>query len=84
MNPLNWKREHQMALVCAGALGGVLSFIAAVLTLHPGRHFEWCVFREHGTCAYFPTGYVALLIFWTFRGTLVSGAIVYIRQLLRT
>jgi hypothetical protein len=31
MNPLNWKREHQIALFCAAALGCLVGIIAGTL-----------------------------------------------------
>jgi hypothetical protein len=38
MNPLNWKREHQIALLCASGLGALFGFIFAIQHVSPGEH----------------------------------------------
>ena len=50
MNPLEWKRERQVALICAVALGGLIGAILGLFYLNPNPHFE--------TCDVVPTGFV--------------------------
>jgi hypothetical protein len=43
LNPLTWKREYQLALICAAALGVLVGAIFGFFYLNPNRHFEvWC------------------------------------------
>ena len=75
MNPLNWKREHQIAFLCAAALGCLLGLVAGFQWVRPNGHFE---------INYLPLGYWLLLMFWATLGGLIGAAVIYIRQLLRT
>jgi hypothetical protein len=73
MNPFQWRREHQVALLLAAIVGAALGFIigymhhnvryedatAFSLYLTAGSAFRWCVF-----------------------GALIGGTVVYIRELM--
>jgi hypothetical protein len=79
MNPLEWKREHQITLICAVALGGLIGAILGLFYLSPNRHFEICdVGHSYGFCLV-----LYLPIRWIVWGALIGGAVGYIRQLLR-
>lgn len=83
MNPLRWRREHQLAFVSSALLGssigGLLFILVLAETYYPPL---WCGFGSHGwTC--WVNGYVVRVMMWVTLGALVGLAIVYIRQLLR-
>ena len=86
MNPLAWKREHQIALVCAIALGCLIGMIFGVFVTPRYVSFRWgklwCDYSYN--CTYFLQGYWLLIVLWTFIGGLVGCGLVYVRQLLRT
>jgi hypothetical protein len=88
MNPLTWKREHQIAFLCAIALGCLVGIIAGTLMIQPRGRFEFgvlCSGGEYGPCGiYVPLGYLLLLALWAALGGLIGAVVVYIRQLLRT
>jgi polyferredoxin len=71
MNPLKWRREHQLALVLGAVLGIGLGFVAGYS--YHGIHFE------KGLSLYI-TGGSAFR--WGIFGALVGGTTIYIRQLL--
>jgi hypothetical protein len=75
MNPLDWKREHQIAFFCAAALGCLVGIIAGILMLNLSRfqRLDWV-----------PLEYWLLLALWAALGAIICAAVVYIRQLLRT
>lgn len=84
MNPLNWRREHQVALLLGGAIG-----IATGLVV--GYMFEsyWSLFAVLATAG--SSGPPRTVETWlgsgsSFRwgvfGALLGGAIIYTRQLL--
>jgi hypothetical protein len=87
LDPRQWKREHQIALTCAIALGAVVGIICGVQLTDTYTGFRWgalyCAHRDWD-CAYLLTGYRLQLIEWMALGGLVGAALVYIRQLLRT
>jgi hypothetical protein len=69
MNPLNWRPEHQLALVVGAAVGIALGLLIGFI--YNGVHYatlsQWLVgsaFR------------------WAILGALVGGATIYTRQLL--
>jgi hypothetical protein len=86
MNPLLWKREHQIALVCAIALGGLIGMILGFFVTPHYVSFRWGkLWCDYGyNCIYLLQGYWLLILFWTSIGGLVGGGLVYVRQLLRT
>lgn len=89
MNPLTWKREHQIALACAIALGLFVGVIAGLRIVDYGNYsswYFWCVHRGLQHCTYgyswYP-GYWLLVGVWGVIGGLIAAALVYIWQLLR-
>ena len=76
MNPLEWKRERQVALICAVALGGLIGAILGLFYLNPNPHFETCDAYEFCLALHLP-------IRWIVWGALIGGVVGYIRQLLR-
>jgi len=76
MNPVRWKREHQIALGIAGIIGATLGVLVAYTTrLSPNSmgFFYWLDTRG------WPD-----VIWWALLGALIGGGIVYARQLLRS
>ena len=86
MNPFEWKREHQIALICAVGVGCVVGVILGAFVTPSYVSFRWGrLWCDYGySCVYFLQGYWLLILFWTMLGGVVGGAVVYIRQLLRT
>jgi hypothetical protein len=86
MNPLEWKREHQIALACAAAIGGVAGLIFGLARTNAYDYSTWgklwCE-REY-SCIYLLNGYWLKVIFWTALGGSIGAALIYIRQLLRS
>ena len=83
MNPLRWKREHQLALVSSALLGGIIGGLLFVLVLAESYYPPlWCGFGSHGWACWV-NGYAVRVIVWLALGALVGPAMVYIRQLLR-
>lgn len=65
MNPLKWKREHQIALACAAALGAVIGAIFGFWYLIPAHHFYWCLAPSSSPrCDALEVGYYLLVLFW--------------------
>lgn len=87
MNPLGWKREHQVALLVASAIG------AFVVTAFMFRTISSCAGRFTGSTEYYPVFGILwgpflaecgiLIIGWPTVGTIIGAAIVYVCQLLR-
>lgn len=87
MNPLDWKRDHQIALVCALGLGAIVGMAVGLAWSNPYTNFQWgALWCESGRnfCTYLLNGYWLRIIFWTALGATVGAALVYIRQLLRS
>jgi hypothetical protein len=86
MNPLEWKREHQIALACAVALGCLVGMIAGLLVTPDYVSFRWGkLWCNYGyTCVYLLQGYWLFILLWISLGAVVGAALVYVRQLLRT
>jgi hypothetical protein len=84
MNPLLWKREHQLALVSSALLGGIIGGLLFVLVFASPYMYDrmWCGFGSHGWACWI-NGYVLRVVMWAALGALVGPAIIYIRQLLR-
>ena len=95
LDPRDWEREHQVALIAAFAIGVVAG--AVVLEFLPGRYGV----RSCGLSYLFSSlfdfdqywarrlGRIVgkcwdLYFFWPLFGGLIGGGIVYIRQLLRS
>jgi hypothetical protein len=86
MNPMLWKREHQVALACAFGVGTFVAFVIALIELDTYSHFRWgALWCSHGqySCIYLLNGYWLRVSFCSLAGGFVGAAIVYIRQLLR-
>jgi hypothetical protein len=87
MNPLTWKREHQLALLCAITLGGVAGLLFGLWHVAEyGYSIRWssgCVYYPANSCYSFTPGYWLRIAFWIMLGGAFGGAMVYIRQLLR-
>jgi H+/Cl- antiporter ClcA len=85
MNPLEWKREHQIALLCAIALGCFSGFIVGLLVLDSHTRFRWgalwCEWQY--SCVYFLNGYWLRVLSCSILGGVSGATLVYIRQLLR-
>ena len=79
MNPLNWKREHQVALGNAAVIGAVLGILTGYLVyaiaqgtggaISFGRWLEYSIW--------------AAALLWAIVGALIVGGSVYVRRLFR-
>jgi hypothetical protein len=88
MNPLDWKREHQIALLVAATLGG---FIFTTMMSH---NISSCAGGFIGSAYYYPIfgidwgPFLARcwfqLLVWPVSGAVSGAAFIYIRQLMRT
>jgi hypothetical protein len=90
MNPLTWKREHQLAFLLAIALGALLGLLVGINEVSGPHSFRWgalwCERTARGAnanCTYLLTGYGLLVFTWVITGALVAATMIYIRQLLR-
>lgn len=78
MNPLEWKREHQIALGLAAIIGlGLGEIIGFALNGHGDRFVTWV---EQSFWYHYSTfgGFM-----WGILGALIGAAIVYVVQLMR-
>lgn len=86
MNPLQWKREHRLALAIAIGLGAAIAAITAFAVLNPadyrGTLALYCEWQDR-YCTYFRAGYWFVALIWATLGAAAAGTLVYIRQLLR-
>jgi len=73
MNPLQWRSEHQVALLLGVVVGIALGFVTGYM--HNNIHFTDTV-----SFSSYLTGGSALR--WGVFGALVGGTIIYMRQLL--
>jgi xanthine/uracil permease len=73
MNPLQWRSEHQVALLLGVLVGIALGFVTGYM--HHNVRFE-----NAAEFSSYLTGGSALR--WGIFGALVGGTIIYIRQLL--
>lgn len=72
MNPLNWRRPHQMALLLGAVLGIALEFITGYI--HENVHYA------NPTFSLYLTGGSAFR--WGLFGAIVGGTVIYIQQLM--
>jgi len=87
LDPRLWKREHQVALACAVALGVSIGLVCGIQLTDTYTGFRWgALYCPHGeySCSYLLTGYRLAIIEWMTGGGIAGAALVYIRQLLRT
>ena len=85
MNPLEWKREHRIALLCAFVLGCFGGLFVGLHEISSSGHFRWVTLwcSAAGQCTYLLNGYWLSVTWWSIIGGLAAVAIVYIGQLLR-
>jgi hypothetical protein len=96
MNPLEWKREHKLALAVALFLGAFVGVLAAMREVEPYGHvwaYSHFVADAVGLISPHAAGwaynrirfdyYWVIIALWGLVGAAVAGALVYIRQLLR-
>ena len=76
MNPLTWKREHQVALGVGAAIGGVLGLMAAYSLGYAEASKVTTPF------VWWWTHYAVDSWGWVVFGALIGAGCVYIRQLL--
>ncbi|HEV2562427.1 MAG TPA: hypothetical protein VGT78_09825 [Rhizomicrobium sp.] len=72
MNPLKWKKEYQIALSIAVALGAFLGWLYGL------QNVDW-MFHHH-----YWFDYWLAVGKWSALGALIGGALIYVWQLLRT
>jgi hypothetical protein len=80
MNPLRWKREHQIALLGAAIIGAIVGFIFGIHEADPyGK-----IFKHFGYYGYtwVDTYWIVVALWSLFGACMVSGAI-YVFQLSR-
>jgi len=88
MNPLEWKREHKLALAAAAALGAFIGTIVMSQTI------RGCAGSYTGSLQYYPIfgiDWPAFLgacwfsiIIWPIIGAAIGAAAIYIWQLMRS
>jgi hypothetical protein len=87
MNPLEWKREHQLALLCAIGLGLALGTSVGIWQVDTCcgrlRVHLWCQGPGDRFCTDFVPVYWLLVGLWGALGGFICALLVYIRQLLR-
>ena len=86
MNPLQWKREHQLALLSAAALGLIIGVTVGLHQVNPyGVRVAWKLWctGSWGGCTYFRPGYWLAVAAWAAFGGAIGAALIFIRQLLR-
>jgi hypothetical protein len=86
LNPLRWKREHQIAFFCAAALGCLVGLIVGIQHVSPGEYPSTILGGEPGApnSIYLPLEYWMFLALWAALGGAIGAGVIYIRQLLRT
>ena len=88
MNRLEWRREHQIALLIAAAIGAFLGSVIAYHAVSPyvSMYSGWseATFGNYGLdWVGFLSHYWLVIVFWPLSCALIGGGIVYIQQLLR-
>ena len=79
MNPLNWKREHQVALGIAAVIGAVLGILIGYLVYAIARNADGAM--SFGRWVEYSIWAAALS--WAIVGALIVGGSVYVQRLLR-
>jgi hypothetical protein len=96
MNPLKWKPEHKLALAIALFLGAFAGVLAAMWKVEPYGHvWAYSHFVAAAADLISPQAsgwaynrirfdyYWLIIALWGLVGAALSGALIYIRQLLR-
>ena len=83
MNPLGWKREHQVALLMAILAGAALGVVLGYLVYAAPKGADGGIGFESWLRRSFRWSYRARGIEWALFGAFFGGAAVYLRQLLR-
>ena len=84
LDPRTWKREHRIAALSAVALGALIGMAVGVQsapTHYWPRDILWLSLPGGHDL---DLGYSLRLAAWTLFGATIGGAVVYIRQLLRS
>jgi hypothetical protein len=79
-DPRRWRTEHQVALMAAMALGGLVCLVFSASHIDFSKAWRWA---SSGGDASLLTGDVILVLLWTLFGALIAGGGVYVIQLLR-
>ena len=88
MNPLGWKREHQIALAVAALIGMIVGPVVGYIAYAAGAgaggavdfsYWIWtcAAFSGRDSCAFSSFS----SIWWSFAGAIVATGIVYVRRL---
>jgi hypothetical protein len=72
MNPLAWRREHQMAIILGAILGAVILLLIGFM--YRGLNYGTISFQLWSSSS----------VRWAILGALIGGCIVYVRRLLQT
>lgn len=78
MNPLNWKFEHQVALMICAGIGLVFGFIFGWSEVDPYTHRIWFYENQYHDNLYWPMVAAASVA-----GAVLGMAIIYAVQLMR-
>ncbi len=73
MNPLAWRREHQVALLLGAVIGIAVGLVVDLIYHSPGHY------GTYGEVVWSYSGFR-----WGGLGAIVGGAIIYVRELLHT
>jgi hypothetical protein len=86
MNPLEWKREHQVALLLCAGIGLIFGFVFGLYTVRKyGYQYEWATL---GVATF--SDLTADILYWcavgilAVFGALIGAAVIYSVQLMRT
>jgi hypothetical protein len=79
MNPLNWKREHQVALGIAAVIGAVMGVLIGYLVYAVARGADGAM--SFGRWLEYSIWAAALL--WAIVGALIVGGSAYMQRLFR-
>jgi hypothetical protein len=82
MNPLDWKREHQVALAVAAAIGVVGGLMVAYFMPRLGMSSSSPISYDGTISFLFFRPYITVLG-WAFLGAILGSAVVYVCQLLK-
>jgi hypothetical protein len=82
VNPLNWKREHQLAMAVAAAIGCVAGLMVAYFLYDPRPGYSPFWTFSNGVNWRYVSGIIGV-VGWALLSTIIGAAVVYVRQLLR-